>query len=121
MNEPGDPPKEAASMNRVVTSPPLVDARGVSMYFPLADSVLRRVGGKPPDVLKAVDDVSLTIQRGETLGLVGESGCGKSSRRPDVSTSTASTCSLRTAARPASCGSACRWCSRIPTRPSTQR
>lgn len=57
---------------------PLVEARGVSMHFPVADNLLRRIRGRSPDVLKAVDDVSLAIDQGETLGLVGESGCGKS-------------------------------------------
>src|SRR5512135_2477897 len=43
------------------------------MYFPLMAGVMRK---KVADV-KAVDDVSFFIHRGETLGLVGESGCGK--------------------------------------------
>lgn len=38
----------------------------------------RKLIGKPKSVLTAVDDVSFSIQRGKTLGLVGESGCGKS-------------------------------------------
>ena len=42
-------------------------------YFPVTAGVLRRKVGD----VKAVDDVSFTIKRGETLGLVGESGCGK--------------------------------------------
>jgi peptide/nickel transport system ATP-binding protein len=37
---------------------------------------------KPRQILKAIDGVSLTIAKGETLGLVGESGCGKSTRLP---------------------------------------
>ena len=45
----------------------LVEVNSLKKYF--------RVGGK--NVLKAVDDISFTIRRGETLGLVGESGCGK--------------------------------------------
>ncbi len=57
---------------------PLVEARGVSMHFVVADGLIRRLRGKPPETLKAVDDVSLFVNRGETVGLVGESGCGKS-------------------------------------------
>jgi oligopeptide transport system ATP-binding protein len=60
------------------SSAPLLEAEGLSKQFVLKDSPLRRVRRRPPEVLRAVDDVSLTIQRGETVGLVGESGCGKS-------------------------------------------
>jgi len=57
---------------------PLVEARGVSKHFVVADNLARRLRGRPAESLKAVDDVSLAIMRGETVGLVGESGCGKS-------------------------------------------
>src|SRR5216117_3221180 len=46
----------------------LVRVRGLVKHFPVEDS---------DDVIRAVDDVSFEIIRGETLGLVGESGCGK--------------------------------------------
>ena len=50
---------------------PLVDIRHLKEYFPI------NVGAFRTKPLKAVDDVSFTIMKGETLGLVGESGCGK--------------------------------------------
>jgi peptide/nickel transport system ATP-binding protein len=58
---------------------PLVALRGVARYFDVSRPWLHRVVEHAPRLLlKAVDDVSFAIQRGETLALVGESGCGKS-------------------------------------------
>jgi oligopeptide/dipeptide ABC transporter ATP-binding protein len=57
-----------------VTAPPLLDVQNLRKHFPVTAGLFgRRLAG----VIKAVDDVSFTIVRGETLGLVGESGCGK--------------------------------------------
>ena len=52
----------------------LIDVRDLRMYFPVTEGAL--VPRKVADV-KAVDGVSFQIHKGETLGLVGESGCGK--------------------------------------------
>jgi oligopeptide transport system ATP-binding protein len=57
---------------------PLVEIRNLTKTFISGDSVVRRlVFREPPDMVRAVDKVSLQVYRGETLGLVGESGCGK--------------------------------------------
>lgn len=53
---------------------PLVQVRGLKMHFPIHAGLFRRHVGD----IKAVDDISLDIFESETLGLVGESGCGKS-------------------------------------------
>jgi len=52
---------------------PLLEVRNLKKYFPVRAGVLLRKVGQ----VHAVDDVSLTLERGQTLGLVGESGCGK--------------------------------------------
>src|SRR4051812_12746958 len=53
----------------------LVEVENLKMWFPIKSGIVldRHIGD-----IKAVDDVSFEIRRGETLGLVGESGCGKS-------------------------------------------
>jgi oligopeptide/dipeptide ABC transporter ATP-binding protein len=55
------------------SSAPLLEIRHLKKYFPVRKGLLQRVVGH----VHAVDDVSFAIQPGETLGLVGESGCGK--------------------------------------------
>ena len=55
------------------TTPPLLEVRDLKVHFPVRAGVLQRV----VDYRKAVDGVSFSIRPGETLGLVGESGCGK--------------------------------------------
>jgi len=92
--------------------------------------LFKKNGAATPEatIFRAVDGISFTVHRGESVGLVGESGCGKSTTRPwscvCSTTPTAPSCSTdRTSARfpPRSlpswiCASASRWCSR--TRPT---
>jgi oligopeptide transport system ATP-binding protein len=61
-------------MNAGEPAAPLLEVRGLAMHFPISEGIVlnRKIGD-----VKAVDGVDFTIRRGETLGLVGESGCGK--------------------------------------------
>ncbi|MEM6430461.1 MAG: oligopeptide/dipeptide ABC transporter ATP-binding protein [Deinococcota bacterium] len=65
-------PKDLAS-NDTVSDDVLLDVKSLKKYFPIEKGIIKRVVGH----VKAVDDVSFQLKTGETLGLVGESGCGK--------------------------------------------
>jgi peptide/nickel transport system ATP-binding protein len=55
-------------------SPPILDVHDLEKHYPITEGVLRTEVGR----VRAVDGISFTVDRGETVGLVGESGCGKS-------------------------------------------
>ena len=61
-------------MSRVDPAPPLLAANGLSKHF----VAKRNLFGQPTSLVRAVDGVSFTVNAGETLAIVGESGCGKS-------------------------------------------
>jgi peptide/nickel transport system ATP-binding protein len=58
----------------MTTDDMLLEVKGLKKHFPIRSGLLRRVTG----TVKAVDGINFHIRKGETLGLVGESGCGKS-------------------------------------------
>jgi peptide/nickel transport system ATP-binding protein len=72
------PPEDSVQREEIgsrerATQRPIMELRDLAVHFPIRKGLLQRVAG----YAKAVDGVSLSIQPGETLALVGESGCGK--------------------------------------------
>lgn len=78
-NTRADAPTDAPTTTAPVATTPLVVVDSIAKSFDVSPPWLNRIiEGKPRLLLHAVDDVSFEIARGETLALVGESGCGKS-------------------------------------------
>ncbi|HET6466929.1 MAG TPA: ATP-binding cassette domain-containing protein, partial [Geminicoccaceae bacterium] len=61
-----------------VPGEPLLEVRDLAKSFPIRRTVLQALRRTPRRAVHALNGVSLTVRRGETLGIVGESGCGKS-------------------------------------------
>ena len=67
-------PQTAAAASAPAQEDVLLDVRDLKMHFPVTSGILFQ---RAVAQIKAVDGVTFTVRRGETLGLVGESGCGK--------------------------------------------
>ena len=61
------------SSENIKTNDYILEVDGIKKYFPIQTSLL----GKPLKYLKAVEDITFKVKKGTTLGIVGESGCGK--------------------------------------------
>jgi peptide/nickel transport system ATP-binding protein len=62
-----------AALDKLYSKVPILEVKNLKTYFPVRIGIF----GKAKDYIRAVDNVSFTVYPGETLGLVGESGCGK--------------------------------------------
>ena len=71
------------AINKGPNDQPILEIDGLSKWFPINNAWKRRIGW-----LKALDDVSMTVRKGEIIGIVGESGCGKSTLGKTIMEST---------------------------------
>jgi ABC-type glutathione transport system ATPase component len=71
---------EAAATNGGVSGDDLLVVEGLKKHFPVTRGIVFQ---KQVAAVKAVDGVSFSVKKGETLGVVGESGCGKSTMARD--------------------------------------
>ncbi len=69
----GENLEERLKPERIYEPDVILEVKGLKKFFPITKGILQRVAG----YVKAVDDISFFVREGETLGLVGESGCGK--------------------------------------------
>ena len=65
--------QKSESMNNQTAELPIIEIKDLKTWFPVKRGIMART----TEYIKAVDGVSLYIKKGETIGLVGESGCGK--------------------------------------------
>lgn len=116
-----------ASSATASSAEPILEVNGLVKHYPLTQGIVFR---KQIGAVKAVDGVDFALHRGETLGIVGESGCGKSTvakmlvnlEKPTAGRSasrarTSPACRARPSRR---CGATSRWSSRTRTPPSTR-
>ena len=71
------PPQSPAAPSPAGPAVPLLETVALTKYFPIVRSIGQVVSGRPARAIHAVDAVNLTVQPGETVGLIGESGSGK--------------------------------------------
>ena len=105
---------------------PLLAVKNLQVYFPVRRGILART----VDHIKAVDDISFNVYRGQTLGLVGESGCGKTTTGRAILRLIEPTggsvkyegedVARPRRRRPARCAARCKSCFRIRTGRSTR-
>src|SRR5207245_7779106 len=70
-------PLIADASTRQASDKPLLDVENLRVYYPVREPLIQKIFQREKLSVHAVDGVSFTLERGEIFGLVGESGCGK--------------------------------------------